>query len=240
MTKNNLFSNPHSTIYLLVNTGSNYFFSLDYFDGKITELPIANEIGLYPTFQKLNENYFITIGDSVNIYDIDLSVWYFIGKLSVPRIGSYAIYIENENMIYICGGVNSEGDNTFDIECFNFSITATEVTTTNTELKIKKIKDDFLLRKTFPIIIPLFDYSTFLICGGNNIFKETNTCIVFYTKKDLMYISNINLPKPTFQCNPNVVVYRSSCYFFISDTETVRYSFLQNKFELISKEIIDL
>ena len=79
----------HNLIYFLVNTGENYFFSLDYNDGKITELKIYGDVGLLPSFQKLNDFYFITIGvingnnSGINLYEIHTNKWHFVGNLTL-------------------------------------------------------------------------------------------------------------------------------------------------------------
>jgi hypothetical protein len=260
-------------LYILVNIGTNYFFSLDFSDGKITDLPVSSEIGTSPSFQRLNDKFLISIGgvnsDTVNLFDLHLSRWYFVGRLSTIRQGSYALLSESDNEVYICGGMTTEGDNTLEIEYFLleryneklFSLMSTNMSMPNvgsfhslmqngggedaklqnfSMLKFKKIKDDFLLRKTYPIVIPLFDANTYLICGGQNIFQETNTCTVFYNDKDALYMSNLTLPRAISLHNPNVFFHKQAVYFFSEDDEIHKYCIQNNKFSIIHKEITDL
>lgn len=267
-------------IYILANIGSdeNYFFSLDYNDGKITEFNIINEVGLLPSFQKLNTNLLVTIGGvsgnnaNVCIFDTYVKKWTFLGTMSSPRTGAYAMLNEVENIVYICGGINNEGDNTFDIECFsldnlilgqnttNYSIISTTpggnlgiaptpqvnlITPKPTlmatpEMKQIKIKNNFLLRKINPIVVPIFEENTYLIIGGSNLFHETNTCTVFYTDREIILLSNSKLPKPFSTTSQNYFYYKNSIYFFISDNEVIRYSVLDNSYEVIQKDLIEV
>jgi hypothetical protein len=238
----------NSLIYLIVNTGDNYFFSLDYDSGKITELNLPKEIGLGPTFQKLNNYFFITIGgingnsNTVNLYDIYNNKWYYVGNLSSSRSGAYAVLNCEDNLVYICGGMNSDGDNTFDIEYFNLEYPMGSEISSGvypTELKIKNIKNDFLLRKINPVVLPLMEENSYLICGGSNIFQDTVTCTIFYADRDFVSLTNNLLPK-TFKNSPNnqnIMCYKNSLYFFIGENEVIRYSLLENAFEIIQHEL---
>ena len=239
----------NNLIFLIVNTGDNYFFSLDYESGKITELSLPKEIGFGPTFQKINNYFFIASGgingnsSSVNLYDIYNKKWYYVGNLASARSGAYAVLNNEDNIDYICGGVNSDGDNSFDIEFFNLLYpVGSEITpgAYPTEINIKKIKNDFLLRKINPVVLPLLEENAYLICGGGNIFQDTLTCTIFYTDRDFISLTSNLLPKGFFNCpnNQNIISYKNSIYFFISDNEVVRYSLLENIFDVIQKELI--
>jgi hypothetical protein len=59
----------------------------------------------------------------------------------------------------------------------------------------KKIKNDFLLRKINPVVLPLLEENAYLICGGGNIFQDTLTCTIFYTDRDFISLTNNLLPK---------------------------------------------
>lgn len=274
-SSSNCSDEKQSLIYLLVNTGTNYFFSLNYDDGKITELAICTEIGLSPSLMKLNEKYLIAFGgvnsDTINIYDCDSNKWHFVGKLSIARTGAYALLNNYDNQVYICGGQTQEGDNTLEVEsfsmecfyekvltttdekvsyenknklrskqCLNFNFNLSNTMIEHNEVKIKKIKDDFLLRKIYPVVIPLYDDNTYLICGGSNIFEETNTCSVFFTDREMIHMTSVLIPKSFNSPNPNVFFYKTNVYFFVSDNELIKYSTIDNNFELIAKEIINL
>ena len=248
-------------IYFLVDTGENYFFSLDYFNGKITELQLGNEVGFAPSFFKLNNVFFITIGGingncaAVNLYDIYNNKWYFVGNLSQGRSGAYVLLNNYDNIVYICGGVSADGDNTFDIEYFNLDY-PTEIKGGNNlflnqtyypcEIKTKKIKNDYLLRKINPVVLPLIEDNSYLICGGSNIFIETQTCMFYYTDKELIFLSNVQLPKPVNEKNSNnsnsqnINFYKNSFYFFVGENQVVRYSVIENSFEVIQKEVLEV
>jgi hypothetical protein len=262
-------------IYIIANIGENYFFSLNYSDGKITEFSTPNEMGLLPSFQKLNENIFITIGgvsgnnSAICLFDVFLKKWIIVGYLSAPRIGAYALLNDSEGMVYICGGTSNEGDNSFEIECFDIknlglgenlkgkimnnqssllnSIVSTNQNiqimhtpqTLNTEIKQIKVKNDFLLRKTNPLVIPLYEDDTYIIMGGNNLFQETSTCTIFYIDRELIVLSNSQLPKPFSSSSQNYFFYKNSFYFFLADNEVIRYSILENSFNLIVKDLIE-
>jgi hypothetical protein len=111
-----------------------------------------------------------------------------------------------------------------------------------TELKKKQsFKNDFLLRKSNPAVIPLLQIDSYLICGGDNIFGPTKTCVLYEAIKDFICLTNSELPK--FICSPNpiTVPYKSSNYYFYSDEKAViSYSYIDGVFQLIEKEVVDL
>jgi hypothetical protein len=233
---------------MIVNTGENYFFSLNYNDGKITDLLLPEEIGFSPTFQKLNNFYFILIGGSlekncgVHLFDVYGKVWYFVGAMQFSRWGAYAILNNEESEVYICGGSNPEGDNTFELEYFNlvYPMKSCEdlVKFYPQEIKTKKIKNDYLLRKINPIVLPLLEDNSYLICGGTNIFQETATCVLFHTDRDFVSLTNKLLPS-TFNsevCHRNFCSYKNCYFFFVSPEKVICYSAVESTFEEIKNE----
>ncbi len=264
----------------MINTGQNYFFSLDYNNGKITELSIPDTIDLLPSFLKLNDYYFITIGGAgidssgVSLYEVNANKWINVGKLSSPRSGAYALMSNEDNTVYICGGSNFEGDNSLNIEYFTLSYSYnngnegnynnygndfsenTENTysnnlintnlnyTVNTKvspLKQIKFKNDYLLRKSNPIVLPLLDDNSYLICGGSNIFGATNTCTVFNTDNENIFLSSMTLPEEYTTCNSDFYAYKNSIYFMTSGKDVYVLSLLDNSFEVIrADEFIEI
>jgi len=228
--------NPnYQTIYVLINSGSNYFFSINTIECIITELSNSTEIGLAPTLQIVNDRYIIAIGgkfsDCINIYDIENDKWNYIGKLSCPRYGSYALFNEYDNIIYIAGGINEKEDNSLDIEYFLFNPEFM------TQIKQKKLKDDYLLRKINPVVIPIFDFNTYIICGGAGIWGDVNTCTIFYTDKDTILLSNTTLPKAISTENHNIYIYKGAVYFFINESEVMKYNSIDNTYDLIINRV---
>ncbi len=238
-------------VYLIVNTGENYFFSLNFNSGAITDLALPEEVGYTPTFQKLNNFYFILIGGAnekncgVHLFDIYGQTWYFVGTMQGSRWGSYALLNNEENEVYICGGSNQEGDNSFELEYFSlvYPVKSSEKKNcldlyTNfypQEIKTKKIKNDYLLRKTNPVVLPLFEDNSFLICGGSNIFQETSTCVLFHTDRDFISLTNKLLPL-TFSLDMtsrNICTYKNTFFFFVESNKVLSYSVIDNTFEII-------
>ena len=111
-----------------------------------------------------------------------------------------------------------------------------------TELKKKKsFKNDFLLRKSHPVVIPLLQIDSYLICGGDNIFGPTKTCVLYEAAKDFIYLTNSELPKFIHSLNPITVPYKSSNYYFYSDGNAViSYSYIDGVFQIIEKNVIDI
>jgi hypothetical protein len=161
------------------------------------------------------------------------NTWSLVGKMSSVRTGGYSLLNEYDNIVYIAGGVNSDNDNTLSIDYF-------ELNTNKFEIKTKKIKDDFLLRKSNPVVIPVNDYNTFLICGGEGMFGNVSTCSIYYTDKDILLLSNTCLPKPFSTTNMNFYSYKAGVYFFINDREVVKYSLIDNAYTLIKKDVLEL
>jgi hypothetical protein len=235
---NNRSLDSHKIYIIGFYNGNNYFFCLNYHDGSIVELPTGSEVGISPSFQKLNEKFLIAIGgidsDTINIYDTVLNYWYYVGKMSSVRSGGYALLNEYENIVYIAGGVNSDYDNSLSIDYF---VLSKEM---KFEVKTKKLKDDFLLKKTNPVVIPVYDYNTYLICGGEGMFGEVNTCSIYYTDRDILLLSNANLPKAFSTTNQNVYIYKACVYFFINQHEVMKYNSIDNTYTLVKKDIIDI
>jgi hypothetical protein len=111
-----------------------------------------------------------------------------------------------------------------------------------TEIKTKTpIKNDFLLRKSNPVIVPLLHGNSYLICGGDNIFGPTKSCVLYDSTKDLICLANSELPKFTSDSNQMAVQYKSSnFYFYSSDNAVISYSYLDGLFELIETDIVDV
>jgi len=110
-----------------------------------------------------------------------------------------------------------------------------------TEIKTKTpIKNDFLLRKSYPVIVPLLHGNSYLICGGDNIFGPTKSCVLFDTGKDYICLASSELPKFTNNSNQMAARYKSSnFYFYSSDNAVISYSYLDGLFELIETDITD-
>jgi hypothetical protein len=182
----------------------------------------------------LNDDYIISIGgkysDTINIYEIHTDKWHYIGRLSSQRYGAYALLNEYENIVYIAGGVNENEDNTLDIEYFRLTKNF------DSEIMTKSIKDDYLLRKINPVVIPIFDYNTYIICGGAGIWGNVNTCVIYYTDKDAVILSNNTLPKPIATENHNVHFYKEAVYFFSSCDEVIKYNGLDNSYSVVKRK----
>lgn len=273
-----------NSVYILINTGHNYFFSYHFISKKITELVIPKEVGLTPTLQKLSNNLFISIGGqtsrSVNIFDMYVNKWYYIGQMYSIRIGAYAVWVKEYKVVYICGGKNEDGDDSLEIEYFklvseedsgaalsNSNILPTSegegVASTTvgknfpsskdnnyalnesfypTELKRKNsFKNDFLLRKSNPVVIPLIEIDNYLICGGDNIFGPTKTCVLYDAARDIISLTNSELPLFVSNSSQNVVPYKSSNFYFnSSENAVISYSYIDRKFGVIDKEVVDI
>jgi hypothetical protein len=227
-------------IIAVTDTCKNYFFNLNYHDGKVTELPIAKDVGIGPSFQKLNDRYLIAFGgvdsDTVNLYDIIMNNWTYVGKMTTVRNGGYALFNDLDGVVYIAGGVNNENDNSLNIDYFIINLEEGD----SFQIKSKKLKDDFLLKKSNPVVIPVYDYNTYLICGGESLFGDVNTCSIFYLDKDMLLLSSTNLPKPFSTTNKNFYTYKSCVYFFISHFEVIKFNSIDNTYNLIKKEILNI
>jgi hypothetical protein len=231
-------------IYIIVNTDENYFFSLDYATGKITEFSIPKEIGFSPTFQKLNDYYFIAIGgincNKVHLYDIYNNSWYKVGEMFSSRIGAYALLNNDDSTVYICGGINDDGENSLDIEYFHLEYHFDPERKNNQnifeKIQVKKLSNDYLLRKINPVCIP-FEENSYLICGGANIFTDTSTCFIYWVDKDLITTTNLTLPKvfKNNSNNQNIKKFKNSYYFFISENEILQFNLIDKKFILIKQ-----
>ncbi len=168
--------------------------------------------------------------DAINVFDIHRNRWQFVGRMASQRYGSYALLNEYENLVYIVGGVNEKEDNSLDIEYFRLTKNL------DSEIMVKKLKDDYLLRRVNPVIIPIFDFNTYIICGGAGMWGDVDTCVFYYTDKDTVVFSNNTLPKPISSENHNVHFYKEYVYFFTSNVEVMKYSGLDNSYSVISRK----
>lgn len=148
--------------------------------------------------------------------------------MSSVRYGAYVI--KYSNLIYICGGVNQDNDNSLDIEYFDFS--------KHFELKTIKFENSYLLRKINPICIELGSGEMFLVCGGNCLFDKTDTSCFVQADKLNAQISNIILPKPISLFNPNTTIYKGFYYFFgdEQEEEIYKFSIINKSFTRIKKD----
>lgn len=247
LNKNHDYSDDYNIIYLIVNTGLNSFYIIDYNSGSITDMPMPDDIGFNPTFMRLNKKYLISIcgknSDSIHIFDIYKLAWYYVGRLqSGYRQGSYALYDNSSNNVLICGGMTENGDNSLDIEYFEMGEFEKKIAnhlTENREMNLEKLTDisyDYLLRKSYPMVLTLNNYKTFIICGGESLISDTDTCVIFNSEKKIILMLNIILPKPQSEENPNTFQTSDSIYFFQNDMHTVKYNFHEQNFSFIENK----
>lgn len=210
-------------------------------------MAIPNDIGFNPTFNRLNKNYLISIcgknSDSVHLFDTNRLIWFYVGRLqSGYRKGAYAIYLRYYKIVMICGGITEDEDNSLDIEYFDMKEFENKISNEKTENKetyIDKIKDipyDFFLRKSFPIILNVKDNSTYIICGGGSLISDTDTLVIFETDQKLITMSNIVLPIPLSEENPNTFQTKDSIYFFGNNNSAIRFNFLEKSFKIIDNK----
>jgi len=236
----------YNIIYLIVNTGLNSFYLIDYSSGDCSEMAIPDDIGFNPTFMRLNKKYLISIcgknSDSVYIFDTYKLIWYNVGILkSGFREGAYAMYLSYYNIVLICGGMNENGDNSLDIEYFDMKEFEKKISndlTENKEINIEifsSLQNDYLLRKSFPYVINSNNYKTFIICGGEGLISKTDTCVIFKSESKMILMSPIILPNPISEENPNTFKTKESIYSFENDNIISRFDIIDKSFKLIEK-----
>jgi hypothetical protein len=198
----------------------------------IREIPIKDDVGKNPSLSILNNKLLLFIGglNSENVFTFDVvnSSFEFVGKMSSVRYGAYAI--KYNNLVYICGGVNQDNDNSLEIEYFSLD--------KHYELKTVKFENSYLLRKINPLCFEIGSGEMFLVCGGNCLFDKTDTSCFIQADKLNAQVSNILLPKPFSSFNPNNMIYKGLYYFYSDEEEDEIYKFSQfNKsFTRIRKE----
>lgn len=213
-------------------------------------MAIPDDIGFNPTFMRLNKKYLISIcgknSDSVHIFDTYKLNWYYVGRLqSGYRAGSYALFLSSFNIVLICGGMTETGDNSLNLEFFDLNEFERKISnelTENKEINIEKVCDiqnDFLLRKSFPMVLNLYDYKTFIICGGECLIAKTDTCVIFNSEKKLIVMSPIILPNPVSEENPNTFQTKEHIYFFESDDNVLKHIFSDRSFVYIKNKAQD-
>ncbi len=247
-SKYNEYYDDYNLIFLIVNTGLNSFYIIDYNSGICTEMSFPADIGFNPTFQRINRKYLISIcgknSDTVHILDTSKLIWYYVGRLqSGYRSGSYALYLKNNNIVFICGGMTVNCDNSLDVEFFDMAEFEKKISselTENNEISIEKISEiqnNFLLHKSFPIVLNIHDYKTFIIGGGESLITKTDTCVFFDSDQKIILMSSVILPNPIKEENPNTFQTRNSIYFFDNTENIVRFDFSDKSFNSIENKL---
>jgi hypothetical protein len=209
-------------------------------------MTMPDDIGFNPSFSRLNKRYLISIcgnnADAIYIFDTFNLLWFFVGRLkSGNRNGAFAIYLKSYGKVMICGGMNDKGDNSLNLEYFDmeeFEKKISDEETENKEIVIENVIDlkfDYLLRKSFPMVLNFNDYKTFIICGGESLISKTDTCVIFQTETKLIIMSNIYLPNILSEENPNTFLTNNFIYFFENNDNIVKYSIHKNKFDFLNK-----
>jgi len=222
------------TIYIILDIDSNYFFSIDLHTLKITEERLSTSIGYAPSLSLVGEDYILAIGglnsDTVHLFDLETYNWIYVGKMQSNRYGAYSIYDEAEKTVYICGGRDSEQDNTLEVEYFSLR------NLKSFEIKVKHFTFGFSLRRSFPIPFQLAE-STYIICGGSGLFldEDTNTSTVLsITNETCLMLQDLH---PEFSSKNPIVSYNSNyVYFFIKDNEVIKFDIKENIFDSILNE----
>jgi hypothetical protein len=178
--------------------------------------------------------------DAIYIFDTYNLLWYFVGRLkSGYRIGAYALYLKSYEKVFICGGITDKGDNTLNLECFDMIEFEKKIVceeTENTEINFEIVIDlqfDFLLRKSFPMVLNFNDYKTFIICGGESLICKTDTCVIFQSNPLLIIMSNITLPNSLSEENPNSFFTNDNIYFFENDDRIVKFNIDKKTFKFL-------
>ena len=139
--------------------------------------------------------------------------------------------IQFNNIIYVCGGINQENDNTLDVEYFDLN--------KKYEIKTAKFENSYLLRKINPFCFEIGSGEMLLICGGNCLFDKTDTSCFVEPDKLFVQITNILLPRPFSMHNPNTLSYKGIFYFY-GENENEIFKFSSYHKTFIKIEIEDL
>lgn len=207
-------------------------------------MSIPDDIGFNPSFSRLNRRYLISIcgnnSDFVYLFDTYNLLWFFVGRLkSGNRRGAFAMYLKYYQKVLICGGMTDKGDNSLDIEYFDmeeFEKKISDEETENNEILFENLLDlkfDYLLRKSFPMVLNFNDYKTFIICGGEGLISKTDTCVIFQSDPKLVLMSNICLPNLLSEENPNTFLTNNNIYFFENDESIVKFNIDKKTFKFL-------
>ena len=229
--------------YILVKSSTSQFFSYKSETQTITTLPIIDEIGNFPSFIPLTSQLILSVGgtnsSNICIFDKNIEKWYYIGSCKTIRNGSYALCDKITNDIYISGGTNEDGDNSLDIEAFKLvyddAVGSLASNYYPCELELFQITNEYLLRRSSPMIFELND-NTYIICGGKTLLSpNTKTCIVCNLKEGTcgMIEDDIGITVEG-SANYNYFEYKSYIYFFQNNKDVYRYNIGDNKVEFIN------
>ena len=201
-------------------------------DDTFREIPSREDIGICPSLCNLNNKIIILIGgnnsEKVFTFDVSSDEFEFVGKMNSIRKGAYIIHYNT--IVYICGGVNQDNDNTIEVEYFELN--------KHYENKTLTFKNSYLLRKINPLCFEI-ESGVFYVCGGYCLFDKTDTCCFVETEKPNVQIRNILLPKPYSSFNPNNLYYKGNHYFYGEDeNEIYEFSSFDYSFTIIKKEDI--
>lgn len=238
----------YSIFVLLQEPNSNTFFSFE-FNSEMNASVIntqTNEMNVKPTSLAIPEN--ITIGyncsvakldnqrlivcggiddRNVNIFNFITDGWTHVDEMENARIGAHVLMNESSQSAYISGGLTGDLDNTTEVE--QFSLTFDPIF----EVKQLKIKDSYLLRKSYGAVIPLYLDNTYLIVGGRGLFDDSDTTTVLEMNQDNVYLSSVTAPKPFSVSSQHTEEYKNCFYFFVSDAEVICFSVTDKQFSLI-------
>ena len=164
--------------------------------------------------------------------------------MQTTRYGSYVLYDDSDKVVYISGGRDNEQDNTLDVEYFSLHNLNTQVQTSHQNnqhifnLKVKAFNCGFSLRRSFPVAFQLSDSKTFIVCGGSGLFldEDTNTSTIVSVNDDSCHLLQ-DLHKEFSSKNPNIAVNSNFVYFFINDSEVIKFNMTESTFTSIVKEI---
>ena len=228
--------NIEADLYMLIHSEKIHFLQINVDEETLREIQIRDDIGKNPSLCNVNNKTIIFIGgnnsENVFIFDILSNKFELVGKMNSVRFGAYIIY--DNDVVYICGGVNQHNDNTLEVEYFYLS--------KHLELKTAKFENSYLLRKINPLCFEIDSGEMFLVCGGYCLFDKTDTSCFVEADKQNVQISNILLPKAFSSLNPNTLSYKGIFYFFgEEENEIYKFSSSNKSFTMIMKEdlIID-
>ena len=231
-------------LYILLQSTSNVFYSYDTNSNCLVTLPIIEEIGNFPSLILLSNSFILSIGgtnsSNICIYDIHNNKWTFIASCKTIRNGSYALYDRITQYIYICGGVNEDGDNSLDIEAFKLIYDNANVNTLSStfypcELELYQISNEFLLRRISPMFFEV-DEGVYIICGGRTLLStNSSTCVLCNLKEGKCGLLEDDVGIDVKgDNNYNSYEYKEQIYFF-QEKNVYRYSIEANRVEYINR-----
>lgn len=225
--------NIEADIYLLINSEKIHFLHINVDEDSIREISTTEEISNNPSLCNVNNKMILFVGgnnsDNILIFDLINDSLYLKGKMNSVRYGAYIIQFNN--IIYVCGGINQENDNTLDVEYFDLN--------KKYEIKTAKFENSYLLRKINPFCFEIGSGEMLLICGGNCLFDKTDTSCFVEPDKLFVQITNILLPRPFSMHNPNTLSYKGIFYFY-GENENEIFKFSSYHKTFIKIEIEDL